>query len=189
MKEKFYEFIEANPIIAAVKNDEDLRQSCLINEIKVIFILYGNICNIKSIVDKVKESGKIAIVHIDLIVGLSSKDIVVDFVKIHANVDGIISTKPSLIKRAKELGLYTVLRVFIIDSISFKNIKSQISSGNPDMIEILPGLMPKVIKEVNEMIKIPIIVGGLIEDKNDILNALSAGAMSISTTNHKIWTI
>ena len=71
---------------------------------------------------KVREKGKIAMVHIDLISGLGSKEIAVDFIKKHTEANGIISTKPLLVKRAKELGLYTILRFFIIDSMAFENI-------------------------------------------------------------------
>ena len=42
--------------------------------------------------------------------------------------------------------------------------------------------MPKIIKKINKAVKVPIITGGLIEDKEDIINALGSGAMGISTT-------
>lgn len=54
-------------------------------------------------------------------------------------------------------------------------------------MEILPGLMPKIIRKIEKTIKIPIITGGLIEDKEDIINALAGGAIGISTTNSKLW--
>lgn len=110
MKKEFKEAIEDSPIIAAIKDDEGLKK-CLTSESRVIFILYGDICNIPDIVETVKSSGKIAMVHIDLIAGLSSKEIAVDFIQKYTRADGIITTKPALIKRAKELGLYTILRL------------------------------------------------------------------------------
>ena len=70
MKKEFKEAIEDSPIIAAIKDDEGLKK-CLTSESRVIFILYGDICNIPDIVETVKSSGKIAMVHIDLIAGLS----------------------------------------------------------------------------------------------------------------------
>lgn len=187
MEKNFYDFIEANPVIASVKDDEGLDICCKKEEIKVIFVLYGNICSIKDIVEKIHLANKLAIVHIDLITGLSSKDIVVDFIKMYSGADGIISTKPALVKRAKELGLYTVLRIFVLDSMAFKNIENQVFSGQPDIIEILPGLMPKIITKISKISRIPIIVGGLIDDKNDILEALNAGAIAVSATNPKVW--
>ena len=112
MNQNFYESMEANPVIAAVKDDEGLELCCKCDEIRIVFIIYGDICNIRRIVSKVHDAGKTAMVHIDLINGLSSKEIAVDFISQETAADGIISTKPALIKRARQLSLYTVLRVF-----------------------------------------------------------------------------
>ena len=57
----------------------------------------------------------------------------------------------------------------------------------PDFIEILPGVMPKIIARICRETQIPVIAGGLISDKEDILAALSAGARAISTTNPAVW--
>ena len=152
-----------------------------------MFILFGDICNISAIVGQIKESDKVAMVHIDLITGLSSKEVAVDFIRNNTSADGIISTKPALIKRARELSLYTTLRVFVLDSMAFENIEKQMSVARPDIIEILPGLMPKVIRRVCRLVKVPVIAGGLISDKEDVMAALSAGAISVSTTNQKVW--
>lgn len=183
----FLELIEANPVIAAIKDDTGLRTCCTCEDIKVVFILYGDICDIEKIVRQVKQAGKIAMVHVDLMEGLSGKEIVVDYIKAHTQADGIISTRPALIKRGRELGLYTTLRTFILDSMSYENIPKQIANAKPDMLEILPGLMPKIIKRVTKIAKVPVIAGGLISDREDVLNALSAGAISVSSTNPVVW--
>ena len=70
---------------------------------------------------------------------------------------------------------------------SYENITKQIANAKPDMLEILPGLMPKIIKRVTNTSKVPVIAGGLISDKEDVLNALSAGAISVSSTNPAMW--
>lgn len=187
MDQKFYDLLEANPVIAAVKDESGLAACCQREEIKVVFILFGDICNINSLVEQVKHADKVAMVHIDLITGLSGKEIAVDFIKMQTNADGIISTKPMMIKRAKELLLYTTLRVFVLDSMAVENLEKQMSVARPDIIEILPGLMPKIIRRVCKLVKVPVIAGGLISDKEDVMAALSAGAISVSTTNHNVW--
>ncbi|MCB7320505.1 glycerol-3-phosphate responsive antiterminator [Lacrimispora sp. 210928-DFI.3.58] len=187
MDQRFYDLMEANPVIAAVKDMEGLAACCEREEIKIVFVLFGDICNISSIVKRIKDAGKISMVHIDLITGLSGKEVAVDFIKENTRADGIISTKPALIKRARELSLYTTLRVFVLDSMAFENIEKQMSVARPDVIEILPGLMPKVIKRVCKLVRVPVIAGGLISDKEDVMAALSAGAISVSTTNPKVW--
>ena len=187
MKSEFIELLEANPVVAAVKDDEGTKKCCDNMDIKVVFILYGDICSIGGIVNMLHSAGKKAIVHMDLISGLSGKDAAVDYMKNNIHADGIISTRPQLIKKASSLSMYTVLRVFALDSMAYENIGKQVLAGKPDAIEILPGLMPKVIEKVCRLVNIPVIAGGLISEKEDVVNALSAGAVSVSTTDFNVW--
>lgn len=60
-------------------------------------------------------------------------------------------------------------------------------SVRPDMIEVLPGVMPKIIRRICRESRVPVIAGGLIADKEDIMAALDAGAVSISTTRQDVW--
>ncbi len=187
---EFINKIESNPIIAAVKDDDGL-EIALTEDIEIIFVLYGDICSIPTIVDKIKNAGKVAMVHVDLITGLNnSKDVCLDFIKNNTKADGIITTKSNLIQHARELELNTVLRYFILDSLALQNIEKQARSPGikPDIIEFLPGIvLPKMIKRINKVSRVPIIAGGLIADKEDVMNALDAGALAISTTNHDVW--
>lgn len=89
MERIFWEAVEENPIIAAVKNMEDLEKCCSLSDIHVVFILFGDICSIADIVQKVKEAGKIAMIHVDLIGGLSTREIAVEFLKNNTEADGI----------------------------------------------------------------------------------------------------
>lgn len=182
--------IEINPIIAAVKDDEGLT-TALNEDVEIIFVLYGDICTIPGIVHKIKKAGKVAMVHVDLITGLNnSKDVCLDFIKSATEADGIITTKSNLIPHARELELNTVLRYFILDSLALQNIEKQARSPGvkPDIIEFLPGIvLPKMIKRINKVSRVPIIAGGLIADREDVMNALDAGALAISTTNPGVW--
>lgn len=187
MHSAFFESIEENPIIAAVKDDSGLEKCCGLEDIRVVFILYGNICTIADIVKRLKKAGKITMVHLDLITGLVTKEISVDFIRENTEADGIISTRPDMIRRAIELNLYTDLRIFVLDSMAYANIEKQLNAVHPDIVEILPGTMPKVIRKVCRKVRKPVVASGLIEDKEDIMNALTAGAIAISSTNQKVW--
>ena len=183
---RFREAIENTPIIPAIKDAESLEQ-CLKSDAGVIFVLFGDICNIAEIVERIKAEGKLAMVHMDLIAGLGSKEVSVDYIKERTKADGIITTKPMLAKHARELGLATVLRFFIIDSMALSNLSKQTREARPDCIEVLPGVMPKIIRKITGENKTPLIAGGLISDKEDVCNALDAGAVAVSSTNAKIW--
>ena len=190
MNQEFYDAVEANPVIAAVKNDAGLQAAVEMEEIQVIFVLYGDVCTIPEILESIKAAGKKAMVHIDLIAGLSAKEISVEFIARQTRADGIITTKPALVRRAKELGIFAVLRFFVIDSLALKNIENlemQCGTSRPDFIEVLPGVMPKVLGRIAKVSRIPMIAGGLITEKEDVIAALSAGAIAVSSTNQDVW--
>ncbi len=174
------------PIIGAIKSDEDLKE-VLNSPVNVIFILYGNILNINEITKKITDANKIPFVHIDLIEGLSNKDIALEYIKTNTFAKGIISTKPSLIKKAKELNLISVQRLFILDSLALKNSTNQIKETKADFIEILPGIIPKVVKTLSSIKNKKIIAGGLVTDKSEVTSILSSGAIAVSTSNKEIW--
>lgn len=183
---KAIELLEESPVIAAVKNAEGMKR-CMESENRIVFVLNASLCDVSRIVSEIKRGGKIVMVHVDLVQGLSSKEVAVDFIKDHTEADGIISTKPLLVKRAMEIGLFGILRTFIIDSMALSATKKQIDMYRPDMVEIMPGIMPSVLKDVREYTRIPIIAGGLITNKKEILTAFAAGADAISTTNESLW--
>jgi glycerol uptake operon antiterminator len=175
-----------NPVFGAIKNDKEL-ELVLKSECRIVFILYGNLCTIAQIVKRIKESNKIAFVHVDMLEGTSSKDVVVHFLKATTDVDGVISTKISMVKAAKAQGLTAIHRMFVLDSLSLSNLMRQISLSQPDFIEILPGVMTKIIKQVVAGTKTPVIASGLICTKEDIIGALDAGACGVSSTCKEVW--
>ena len=184
--EKIRDLFEISPIITAVKDEQGLEKA-LKTESPVVFLLFGNICNITGLVDQVKNSGKIAIVHVDLIQGLSSKEVAVDFIHQNTRADGIISTKAPLVRHAMDLGMIGGQRTFLIDSMALETTKQQRLTFQPDFMELMPGVMPKILKTVRGYTEIPLVAGGLISDKKDILAAFDAGVDAVSTTREELW--
>lgn len=82
-----------------------------------------------------------------------------------------------LLRRGRELGLLTVLRVFAIDSKAVSNLGRETEGGMPDVIEILPGTLCKVLRRLSRELPVPLIAGGLLSDKADVLASLGAGAL------------
>ncbi|MBQ8894755.1 MAG: glycerol-3-phosphate responsive antiterminator [Clostridia bacterium] len=184
MKQLLLDCFDEVPIVAAAKSEEELDR-CLKSKSRVIFLLFGDICTVASMVEKVKAAEKIAIVHLDLIDGLAPKDVSVDFIAEQTKADGVISTKNSLIRYAHQKGLLTIQRYFLLDSRVLENMAR--NSSPADFFEVLPGVMPKIIRYLAETTGRPIIAGGMIRDKEDVMNALSAGAVAISSTNADVW--
>ena len=53
----------------------------------------------------------------------------------------------------------------------------------------LPGTLPKVIERLSNKLPVPLIAGGLMTDKGDILSALQAGALCVSTSEQSLWEV
>lgn len=181
----FKEILEENPVVAAVKDENDL-EVALQSEINVIFVLFGNILNVKTISEKISNSKKIGIVHVDLVEGLSSNEFALKFLKQNTDFQGIISIKPQVLRSAKKLGFIAVQRIFMMDSLSKENMKNHLVK-ECDAVEILPGLLFKIIKELSLTLDKPLIAGGLISEKEDVVETLKSGATCISTTKKDIW--
>ncbi|QNO14633.1 glycerol-3-phosphate responsive antiterminator [Alkalicella caledoniensis] len=186
MKNNFYDKIQCNPIISAV-NSLDKLDTAIESPSEIVFLLKGNLLNLKETVEKVAKSKKAIYIHLDLIEGLSRDIYALKYIKDNVRPDGIITTKSSLVRIAKELDMFAIQRLFILDSLSLETGIKSIKSTKPDAVEILPGIMPRITKILHKETNIPIINGGLITLKEEVINSLGSGAIGISTTNEKIW--
>ncbi|MBQ8250149.1 MAG: glycerol-3-phosphate responsive antiterminator [Clostridia bacterium] len=177
--------MKTGSVIAALRADKDFA-SLGTTVPKLIFDLSPDINSIGKRLDAVHAVGKQYFVHIDLasVIGKDESGIV--FLK-KLGVDGIISTRTNIIKTAREHGIFTVQRFFIVDSHSVATTLESLKASKADMIEIMPGIIPRVIKSLREKIDTPIIAGGLIESKRDIENAIESGASAVSTSRTELW--
>lgn len=186
MNSKFSAIMKNSPIIAGVKDLNNL-ETALESDCQIIFLLCGTIFDLKDTVKKAKEKGKMIFIHVDLLDGFSKDVTALKYIHSEICPDGIISTKNSLLKAAKSLGLLTVQRVFIIDSLSIDTAVKASNMINPDAIEIMPGIMPRIIKKLSSTLEVPVIVGGLVSETSDVKVALESGALGVSASSKTIW--
>lgn len=180
------EGIRANPIIAALKNVNDLEEA-IASQVNVIFLLHADIFNIEYLVNKIKDSGKSVLIHIDFLEGIGRDNKAIEYITKEIRPNGIISTKSSHIKFAKENGIFAIQRFFVVDSLSYQNLIKSVQSFKPDMIEILPGVMPYVLDKITEQLDMPVIAGGLISSKEDVIAVLNSGALGVSIGKKELW--
>lgn len=185
---KIREILERNPVIPAIK-DNDTFQAALNSNNEIVFVIMSNIIDIKNICDKLKEKEKIVFIHVDMIDGLNSSNIGVDYIVNNIKPDGILTTKSNVVAHAHKNNIKVIQRFFILDTISYEKALQNIKENKVLAVEIMPGLMPKIIKKISSQIYQPVITGGLVAEKEDIINALNFGALSVSTTNIKLWNI
>ena len=175
--------LEDFPVIAAVQ--EDKFQAALASPVDVIFSLEPHLLTIGERTRQAHDAGKVLFVHLAMAAGIEQDREGLQFLA-NCGVDGIISTKGHIIRMARELGLLTVQRFFALDSQGVSMIQDTLKTNLPHFIEIMPGVIPKIIKQFSSG-PVPVIAGGLIETRQEVNAALSNGALAISTGCKVLW--
>lgn len=148
-----------------------------------------HIAQVKNVSKMAKSFNKKIIYHMDLIHGIKNDDYATEYICQEFSPYGLISTKKSVILKAKQKGVIAIQRIFLIDSHALENSYNLVKKTKPDFIEVLPGSMPWMIKEVKEELNTPIFAGGLIRTIEEVQNALDAGATAITTSKTDLWKV
>jgi len=182
------EEIKSHKIIAAIR-DLDRVDVAMQKPVRCIFLLTGNILNIKYAVKCIKRANKRVFLHVDLLEGISKDSVGIRYIAREIKPDGIITTRSNLIGCAKREGLFTIQRIFVLDSLAMDTAEKSILQVDPDAVEILPGVIPKIINKVHKAVKYPIIAGGLIENNQEVKAAIAQGALAASVSKEELWNI
>lgn len=170
------------PLIAGVYNMSNIEQ-ILTSPSKNIFLLDGNIFNLKDISTEIKNNDKALYIYVDSIDGFSKDTWGLEYIIKNVDLDGIISNKSSIIKMSMDMGVFTIQRTTIYNTKTLNDTLNSLKIVRPHAVEILPGLLPKIINQISDETKLPIIASGLINTKEHVKSCLDSGAMGICTSN------
>lgn len=179
--------LQKNRIMAACKPNN--LETAYDTNVSGIILMNGKLNYFLEHADSLSNCPKPLFIHTDLIRGLSHDKESMQFIAKYVKPAGIVSTKGSMIRTARNEDLLTIMRIFLIDTSSLKNSIKHIKESNPDAIEIMPGIAPEIIATLRKYTKQPIILGGLLWNKKHIKTALDAGADAISLSKDKFWDI
>lgn len=179
---------QQSKMIGAVANFKQLDKAVKYKDkLACVFVLFGNISNIKMIVDQLKEEGIECYIHIEKIESLKVDDYAFKFIRNNVGADGIVTTKAGYIKKAKSVGLKVVQRSFVVDNRMKEMVLDGLKRQQPDYLEIMPAITSYLIQEIKKEHDIDIIAGGLVDDMKVFKEAVSDGASLVSTSNVEIW--
>lgn len=182
----FIERLKDDRMIAAIKDPKSFDRF-IESDLQSAFLLMGNISVIKRYVDKLKKHDRHVFLHIEKIPGISYDKEGLKFLSKFVKPTGIVTTKSSLIQLAKQEGLHTIQRLFLIDTDAVRNGLKSIKEIQPDALEVMPGLIPEMIQQLKKETDLPLITGGLIQNTSHIDQALESGAMAVSTGRSWLW--
>jgi glycerol uptake operon antiterminator len=182
----FLDILKKKPVIAALRDVEHIPVDKL-HKAGILFVLGGTIFDIPALVEATRRLNQLIFIDIDLIKGVGKDHSGIRYLAKAGQVHGIITTKSNLTTTAKENGLATVQRIFVLDSESLMRGLNVVSNSKPDAVELLPGLIvPKIINRIRTRTSVPIIAGGLITESCEVEEILASGAVGVSTTSYHL---
>lgn len=178
--------IQEQQVIPASRSVTDF-EALLGMNFEHVIVLDSHISQLPYLRRQAREYGKKLIIHADLVQGLSHDEAGAQFLCQVIRPTGIISTHAKVVATAKKHRLVGIHRVFLLDSHSLEVSYRIIRSSNPDYVEILPGMMPDILREFATESNKPVLAGGFIRTMEDVSMLLASGAAAVTTSSREIW--
>jgi glycerol uptake operon antiterminator len=174
-------------LIPAVRKPDNLDRALAAHG-KIVYLLCGDPENIGPLMQRILDAGKLPIVNIDLLNGLSRDSFALHYLE-RRGAKGIISTHGETLRHAQALGLYVVQRTFLLDSGAMDNICNQIRNSSVDALEVLPAIAaPKLANRVKALsVETALVGGGLISSLREVEDLLAQGLLAVSVSDPQLW--
>lgn len=175
-------------VIPSVNNLRFLDQACN-GDAPILFLTKTNICNLHGIVEPIHAAKKKAFVHLEFMNGFKADREGLKLLKNAYKVDGVVSANLHALFEANSLGLETIYRLFLVDSISLERSENVLKGAHFSGIEVLPAI--NAIEEVQDLKeKLPnefLIAGGFVRKQEVINRAFHEGYTAVDTSDPTLW--
>src|SRR5699024_6349144 len=134
-------------VLPAVRNMKDFDRA-LASSHDTIILLESHLSQLKNLVNYTKRAHKDILLHFDLIQGLQANVYGMEFLLREVKPDGILSTRAKGISLARRHPLMAIQPMCLVDTLALEDTAKPVARCRPDCIEVLPGLMPSMIKKL-----------------------------------------
>lgn len=168
--------------VPSISKMEDV-EKFILSPLETCILLDIHLSHLQDAIDHIHQAGKFAIVHLDRVRGISKDEDGCDYVIQRLGADGIISTEPTIIERAKKNECVTIQRLFLSDSRTLDKELNLLNITQPDFAEILPALACQIFPQIKLRIQSKILGGGLIKTQEQIYDCLINGASAVTISS------
>lgn len=186
---QWHDVLEKRHIIAAVRNDEGLAAAEK-SPTETVYLLYGNTLTVADLLKRLRASGKLPLVNLNLLAGFSRDSVNAEYLA-SCGAAGVISTHGEVLRASRRQGLITVQRTFALDSAAVDAGLRTMSQFLPDAVEILPAIAaPRVATRLRSTHPhLRIVAGGLISDLKEVECLLAAAINAVSVSDPRFWIV
>ena len=99
----------------------------------------------------------------------------------------MIARRTVILFTAASLGLLTVFQIFMIDTQAFGTGVRNAQKLRCDAIEVMPGAIPNIVREVCALVDKPVLCAGLVKTAKEVSKLLESGAAGVATSTSTLW--
>lgn len=174
-------------VIPAARNIDDFKYALTKTAAPAVVLLFGDIIILPLLLAQAQNYKKRLLVHLDLLDGVGKDEAGIKFLA-RMGVNGLVTTKAYLCKTAREEGMISIQRLFLMDSEALRTGINLAKKYKPDAVEVLPASVPaSAIKQLKDETGLPTLAGGLVHTKEDIESAVKNGICAISASDKALW--
>lgn len=183
----FERLFVAGSVVPGVRTFNDFKWALTNTAVPSMILLFGDIILLPELLAEAKKHNKRILIHLDLLGGIGKDKAGIKFLA-RMGVTGALTTKPQLVKYAREEGMIVIQRLFLMDSEALKSGINLLQGCKPDAVEILPAAVPaQAVQELSQKTGVPILAGGLLYTTEDVQSALQKGVHAVSTSRRDLW--
>ncbi|MBT9177028.1 MAG: Glycerol uptake operon antiterminator regulatory protein [Firmicutes bacterium] len=180
--------VGTQPIVPAPRNVENFRLALSSTPATSVIALFSDINDLPGLIAEAGKWRKRLIIHFDLCDGLGKDRAGLKMIA-RMGVTAFVTTKTQLVRLAQEEELLVIQRMFLVDSESLRTGLNLLKNTRPDMLEVLPAVIPApIIANLLTQTRLPIMAGGLLSTHEEISRVLKSGVTAVSTSRPELWT-
>lgn len=177
--------IHEAPCCAAITSSGRL-DAALESNVSIVFILRADGLELRPVVRRIHEAGKLVAVHLDLVEGLRPDRSAVGWLA-RAGVDAVISSHGQLMAAVGRERMIAIHRLLLVRRGVLDSGIAAVSRSGADIVEVLPGVILPDVRTLLPDLGVPLLAGGFIRTEEEARAALAAGAAAVTTSAESLW--
>ncbi|WP_017596152.1 glycerol-3-phosphate responsive antiterminator [Nocardiopsis potens] len=179
------EALQRSPVVASVVGAEPVPAfNAAASQVAIVASV--ELKDLAGVVAELLGGGKFFFLNVDSCRGLAQDKGALEYLGA-LRVPGIVSTRTSLVERAKALGQVTMQKVFVTDRSNLPRSLTSTAMSKPDLHELMPWpVLPRIDRAARAELS-PFIAAGFVQRAADVSLALSLGAKAAATSDRPLW--
>lgn len=177
-------------IIPVIEQKAQLSRVFDLPSARAVLLRHCSLFELAGFLERARQRQLPTYVSIDHVDGIHADSAGLRYLSERLSITGIISTHPRVLAIAKDYGLETIQRMYVLDSTGLDAALETLDTSIIDMLDISPALViPYVIPRLRVPLPLPFLASGLVLEAEHVRSVLRNGASGIFVSRDDLWSV